>query len=143
MSEFFEHLMRAHAGIEQRLHAIEVAEPTAMASALEAFTTFAKQHQDEEETILFPRLRPLPAFAQMLGAFDFQHQMNETEHGAFAACLRAQGAKGDLRRAALRFVEVQRAHMLAEERALFPLAEQTLSPDVLAAMHRELRTPNA
>lgn len=145
LSDFFDHLMRAHAQIETRLRELEVTEPGAMASTLDGFATFAKQHQDDEETILFPRLRALPAFTQMLAAFEFQHQMNETEHAALAASIRAfaPGKEAEIRRAALRFVEVQRAHMLAEETALFPLAKQTLAPDVLAAMSRELSTPDA
>ncbi len=71
--------------------------------------------------------------------------MNETEERTFAAHVRgfAPGKENELRCQAHRFVEVQRAHMLAEERALFPLGEQSLPHDVLVAMSRELRVPNA
>ena len=154
---FFGNLQRAHARIEERLQVLEgaadsLADPArapaaleAMASVLDFFATFGVQHQEDEEKTLFPRLRPLPAFAKMLDAFDFQHRMADTEQSALAARVRdfAAGGESDLRSLAHRFVEVQRAHILAEERGLFPLAEKTLPRRVLAEMDLELRVPNA
>lgn len=152
---FFSELLRAHAIIEERLQRLERAagalrdpsgaNPLAEISAtLDFFEKFGAQHQHDEERTLFPRLRPLPAFAQMLDAFDFQHRMADTEQAAFGACVRGfdGGPTAQLERMAHRFAEVQRAHMLAEERALFPLAEQSLPRKVIAEMSRELRVPN-
>ena len=80
----------------------------------------------------------------MLDAFDFQHRMADAEQSALAARVRdfAPGAEAEIERMARRFAEVERAHMLAEERALFPLAEQSLPESVLAEMSAELRVPD-
>lgn len=154
---FFEHLLHAHARIEERLQdlaqaADAVVDPArtsaaleAMTSALEFFATFGVQHNDDEEKTLFPRLKTLPAFAKMLDALDFQHTMADTERGTLAARVLAfaPGRERGLRELAHRFAEVQRAHMLAEERALFPLAEKSLPRRVLVALTEELRARNA
>jgi hemerythrin-like domain-containing protein len=154
---FFENLLFAHARIEEQLQDLEraaeaIVDPARAPEAVEAmtrvlafFSGYAQLHQEDEDKTLFPRLRPLPAFARMLDAFDLQHRMAESEHRSFEARLRkyAPGAERALRGAAERFVELQRAHMAAEERALFPLAQQTLPRSVLVAMSEELRTPDA
>jgi hemerythrin-like domain-containing protein len=154
---FFGHLLGAHARIEERLVDLERAADTltdpagapraleAISGVLDFFSTFGVQHNDDEEKTLFPRLRPLPAFAEMLDAFDFQHRMAETEQSTLAASVRgfAPGRAGEIRALAHRFAEVQRSHMLAEERALFPLAEGSLPRSVLVAMSREVGVPNA
>jgi len=154
---FFGNLQQAHARIEERLQELEgaadaVTEPArapkaleTMASVLEFFSTFGAQHTEDEEKTLFPRLQPLPDFKLMLAAFDFQHRMVETEQRALAARVQGftpAGAAG-LREQAHRFVEVHRAHILAEERGLFPLAEKHLPRRVLVAMTLELRVLNA
>jgi hemerythrin-like domain-containing protein len=154
---FFGNLQRAHARIEERLQELEQAADTladparapsaleAMAGVLDFFSTFGVQHQDDEEKTLFPRLRSLPDFAKMLEAFDFQHRMAETEQRALAARVRDFSPAGaaEVRTQAHRFAEVHRAHILAEERGLFPLAEKHLPRHVLVEMDRELRLPNA
>jgi hemerythrin-like domain-containing protein len=153
---FFLALTRAHAQLEDTLQALELAAegltdpqraPLATQAVLAALTTFtavSRLHNDDEEKTLFPRLAGRPELAQMLSAFDFQHRMNETEEAALEAGLRQGTAHGPaLRKQVLRFTEMGRAHMLAEERALFPMAEQSLSRDVLTQLVDELRVSNA
>ena len=154
---FFGTLQQAHARIEERLQELEraaeaVGDPSrtlqalgVMTDVLDFFSTFGVQHTDDEEKTLFPRLRTLPDFAKMLDAFDFQHRMAETEQAALAAKIRdfTPAKAGQVRELAHRFVEVQRAHILAEERGLFPAAEKGLPRRVLVEMSLELRLPNA
>jgi hemerythrin-like domain-containing protein len=154
---FFGNLQQAHALIEKRLQVLEQAanaleDPArapkaleAMSGVLEFFDTFGVQHNEDEEKTLFPRLRPLPGFERMLDAFDFQHRMAETEQKALAARVQgfAPGGERALKELAHRFVEVQRSHILAEERGLFPLAEKSLPRRVLVEMTDELRASNA
>ncbi len=61
----------------------------AIAGVLDFFDTFGVQHHEDEEKTLFPRLRRLPAFAEMLDAFDFQHRMAETEQSPSRPASRA------------------------------------------------------
>jgi len=150
---FFGHLTQAHEQIELRLKELEqaadaVVDPARAIAALETmtgvldfFSTVGVQHTDDEEKTLFPRLRTLPAFAKMIDAYDFQHRMAETEQTALATRVGAYAAANAaaLRKQAHRFVEVQRAHILAEEGALFPQAEKALPRRVLVEMTDELR----
>jgi hemerythrin-like domain-containing protein len=154
---FLDELMRAHAMLETRLQGLSraadaLSEPGRASSALDEMTrllefvsTFGAQHQEDEERTLFPRLRALGDLGQMLDAYEFQHRMADDEHRAVVAALAAfaPGQEPKLRELVLRFVEVHRSHMLAEERALFPMVERRLPAHVLAAMSRELRVPSA
>jgi len=79
----------------------------------------------------------------MLGAFDFQHQMNDAAFAELQRAFRALGSVGPgdstkLRGVGHRFAELQRAHIMAEERALFPLAARTLSPEILVRVGDEM-----
>jgi hemerythrin-like domain-containing protein len=89
---------------------------------------------------LFPRIRPLPEFKQILSALEFQHRMNDAGGRELAECVErfAPGGGRELLRLALRFAEMHRGHAIAEERALFPLAAATFSPEMLAEMGREM-----
>lgn len=150
---FFVQLRRAHAHIEERLSELESAadaltesdDPKSgvarIAVVLAFFDDFGVRHHEDEEESLFPRLRDLPAFQEMMKAFEFQHRMAVREESEFAAHVRryAPGAEAALRAQAQRFVEVQRSHMLAEEKALFPLAERTLGARELQQMASEVR----
>ena len=141
--DVFAQLVRAHRDIEARVAELERASDDPSGSGLDAIARLlayfdgpaALHHADEDQT-LFPRLRPLDGFAQMLGAFDFQHQMNDAAYAELREAFRAAPSK--LRGVAHRFAELQRAHIMAEERALFPLAARSLSAEVLARMSDEM-----
>jgi len=149
--DFFAALVREHAGFEARLQALDRAADSVsrtesdaaalgvIAETLDFFATEGARHEEHEELTLFPRLRPLPEFKQILVAMDFQHRMNGAAGRELAACVDrfAQGSGRELRRLATRFVEMHRGHAIAEERALFPLAASMLSPQVVAEMDRE------
>ena len=150
---FFANLLQVHARIEDRLKELErasAAVSTAGQSAaaletihavLDFFSSVGSRHQDDEELTLFSRLRSLPAFTQILSALEVQHRMNDDEYAKLSTCVRrfSPSNEGELRGLACRFAEMQRGHMIAEERALFPLAARTLSCEVIAEMEREMR----
>jgi hemerythrin-like domain-containing protein len=154
--DFFTVLAQDHARFEGRLqallHAAEALSRTGSNDAardvivgtLDFFATEGAQHEEIEEATLFPRIRALPQFQQILSALEFQHRMNRAEGAQLRACLDRvmPGSSGDLRRLALRFVEMHRAHALGEERALFPLAASVLSPATIEDMSREARQRN-
>jgi len=156
LRDFFADLTQDHARMETRLAAllraagtVGTAESSDAALAvvhatLDFLATEGARHEAHEELTLFPRLRSLPEFKQILSALEFQHRMNNTATDELAACLDgfAPEKSRELRRLAVRFVEMYRGHAVAEERALFPLAASVLSPKVLAEMGRELQERN-
>lgn len=151
--DFFTMLTQDHVRFETRLQALlqsadalsrnasNDGERRVILGTLDFFASEGAQHENIEETVLFPRLRPLPQFQQILGALEFQHGMNRAEGGKLRACLDrfAPGSGHELRRQALRFAEMHRAHALGEERALFPLAASVLSPATIEEIRREAR----
>jgi len=153
---FFVCLVQDHARIEARLKTLEQAaatvgrggDPSAalgvIAEVLRFFATEGGLHEAHEELTLFPRLRPLPEFKQILSALRFQHEMNATEGKALSACVEgfAPGSERELHRLVYRFVEMNRGHAVAEERALFPLAASMLPPMEVDEMGREMRQRN-
>jgi len=155
-ADFFPRLLQDHAQIEMRLKRLDAAstaiarnelDPEALAQVAETLAYFAAdgaRHEAHEEETLFPRLRALPEFRQILSALEFQHKMTASEGRALADCLQGfePGRGPELRRLAYRFAEMHRGHAIAEERALFPLAASQLTPQVQAEMVRELLARN-
>jgi hemerythrin-like domain-containing protein len=145
----FAQLVREHREIEARVTALErsadAAALDAVAEILAYFDGPAALHNADEHDTLFPQLRPLEGFAQMLGAFEFQHQMNDTAYADLCAAFRAFAphAPARLRAAAHRFAELQRAHITAEERALFPAAARALSAQAIQSMQHEMTARRA
>lgn len=148
----FELLAAAHREIEARVAELERAteelgDEARRARALEVIAAVldyfegpaAVHHADEEET-LFPHLRSLATFSQMLSAFDFQHQMNADGYAKLRAAFGAYqpGAESQLRQVAHHFAELQRAHILAEERSLFPQAARALSSAAIEQIARAM-----
>lgn len=148
----FEQFLVAHRDIEARVSDLvragdEVGDGAKSASALETmarvvawFEGPGALHQADEEQTLFGQVRSNAAFAQMLGAFEFQHQMNDTTFAQLSAAVRsfAPNAAPKLRELAHMFAEMQRAHMIAEERVLFPAAECALSSEIRKTMRAEM-----
>jgi hemerythrin-like domain-containing protein len=151
---FFAHLVQDHARIEEELKALfsaadalsrdesDRAAPGVIAAKLDFFARDGARHEELEENVLFPRLRSLPEFAQILAALEFQHRMNRSEGADLRACLErfGPGSGRELRHLAVRFVEMHRGHAVAEERALFPLAASRLSQQVLEELDGESNT---
>lgn len=148
----FTQLVREHRDIEARVALLaraanETRDEARRATALQTiadvlgyFDGPAAIHHAHEEQTLFPQLRPLEAFAQMLAAFEFQHQLVDATYVELCAAFRAYtpGDPSKLRTLAHRFAEMQRAHMIAEERGLFPLAARTLSPETIRRIRDEM-----
>jgi hemerythrin-like domain-containing protein len=109
------------------------------ADTLDFFASDGAQHESLEETLLFPRVGRLPQFKQILSALEFQHRMNRTEGEQLRACVDRRATGPELRRACVRFIEMHRGHVVAEERALFPLVASTLTPHELEALDAEAR----
>jgi hemerythrin-like domain-containing protein len=151
--DFFASLVKEHERFELHLQALmtaadslskgegDRAELAVISKTLDFFATDGARHEEIEEQTLFPRIRNLPAFTQILSALEFQHRMNRVEAQGLRACVDrfAPESGRELRRLAIRFVEMHRGHAVAEERALFPLAGSTLTPKELEAMSREAR----
>jgi hemerythrin-like domain-containing protein len=148
---FFTRLRSDHARLETQLRELDRVAVAAsslddgvalaiVADTLRFMATEGARHEEREERTLFPRLRELPEFRQILAALEFQHRMNAVEGQALGECAArfAPGQRPELRRLAGRYADANRGHMIAEERALFGLAEQRLAPAVLAAMAREI-----
>ncbi|MBK9034756.1 MAG: hemerythrin domain-containing protein [Myxococcales bacterium] len=148
--DFFAQLLRDHHDLEacvvelgraaDQLDAVpgEAAALATLATALAYFDGPAARHQADEEQLLFPQLRSLPAFTQMIPAFECQHQLNDGTLAELRAALQpgAPARIGTVADLVRRFVEMQRAHILAEERALFPLAARTLAPAIVENLTR-------
>ena len=112
----------------------------AVRSALEFFAGPATLHNELEELLFFPQLRPLSAFAVMLPAFEAQHQMIDAEYAALRAEVDRGAPSGiaKLRALVARFAEMHRGHLIAEEKILFPLAAHELSEAAKAELALEL-----
>jgi hemerythrin-like domain-containing protein len=110
-----------------------------VADTLDFFATEGGVHESLEETLLFPCIRALPQFGQILSALEFQHRMNRVEAEALRGCVDRRAAGTELRRISVRFVEMHRGHVVAEERALFPLLPSALAPKVLEEIDVEAR----
>jgi hemerythrin-like domain-containing protein len=141
--------MRDHREIEARVADLEQAASNLSGGAGHAaalatiadvahyFASAAARHHAYEEEVLFPRLRQLDDFAQMVPALEFQHKMNDDAYAELRAAVEA----GDAKRIALvapRFAEMHRAHIMAEERSLFAVAATKLSADVLEQLARDM-----
>jgi hypothetical protein len=114
--------------------------PTVVRDVLAFFAGPGARHQDQEERLVFSRLRLLPAFAVMLPAFQAQHQMIDAEHATLRAEVDggAPGGMAKLRALAARLAEMHRGHLIAEEKVLFPLVAHELSADARAELAGEL-----
>lgn len=140
-------LMRDHREIEAQVTELERAaenlesvagRQTALATVNAVVDFFAgsgvgARHHAYEEQVLFPRLRELDDFAQAIGALEFQHKMNDDTYAELCDAVQA----GDTSRIALaapRLADMHRAHIMAEERALFPLLATKLPADALAEL---------
>jgi hemerythrin-like domain-containing protein len=157
LPDFFARLLADHARTEEELKRLDRAsaavareenDPAALAQIAVTLAYFAgagERHEALEEQALFPALRPLAEFKQILAALEFQHRMTAAEGRQLAACVEnyRAGSGSELRRLAYRFAEMHRGHALAEERALFPLAKSRLTAEVLAGLARELQTRDA
>lgn len=143
-------LVRAHRDIEVRVAQLETAgrqlqdeahRAVALTTIKDVLAFFdgpgATHHADEEDS-LFPRLRSLEAFSQMLGAFDVQHRMNDETQAELRRAVAEVGSIQALRSLVGRFVEMNRGHMFAEEQALFPKAAEALSAEALAEIAAEM-----
>src|SRR5690242_21727390 len=100
-ADFFPRLLRDHALIEERLKRLDGASAAIgreegdadalaqVAATLAFFAAEGARHEAHEEETLFPRLRPLDEFRQILSALEFQHRMTASEGRALAACVQS------------------------------------------------------
>lgn len=155
ISDPFAELLRAHRAIEARIGQLETAgrqladeaqRAAALATVKDVLAFFegpgALHHADEERS-LFPLLRPLKRFDQMLDAFDAQHQMNDETHAQLRQAVADPSSIKALRSLLGRFVEMHRGHMFAEEQALFPKAAEALSPEAREQLATEMTARRA
>jgi iron-sulfur cluster repair protein YtfE (RIC family) len=158
-TDLFTPLLAAHRRIEEQLVRLDEVSGTrgkpATASdgdaaqlvrvVLEFFAGPGARHQLEEERVLFPRMRPVPAFAVMLPAFQVQHQMIDVEYAALLAEVDggARGGIAQLRKLTGRFAEMHRGHLIGEEKILFPLIAHELSAEAKIELSRELSEGSA
>ena len=122
--------------------------------ALAFLKTMGELHTEDEELSLFPRLRenlkkddPF-GLLELADLLETQHREKEEAYRELAACVAAfpphpqpPGAD-DVRHAEAgiaRLVELYRPHIMIENERLIPLSGESLSPDDLAGMKREMQ----
>ncbi len=110
-----------------------------VSDTLDYFAAEGAVHESLEEALLFPRISSLPQFKQILSALEFQHRMNRAEAEGLRACVERRAAGTELRRSSVRFIEMHRGHVVAEECALFPLLPSALTPKELDELSLEAR----
>jgi len=102
---------------------------------LDLLASFADgSHQDKEERCLFPRLRTLASWeeAELLKRLAEEHTRDRlrfaTLRGQLLSLLKKdETAKRNFVRDAEAYAQMQREHMSAENRVLFPMAERILT----------------
>jgi len=101
------------------------------ARAAQFFASDLTAHFKKEEEALFPAMESLPGASELLSTLRTEHK----ELGAIAERLsRTEGEQ--LVRALGEFADLLETHIRKEERALFPLYERLVSPDVAAEVRR-------
>jgi hemerythrin-like domain-containing protein len=147
-----DHLMACHRRIEQRLDTLVSAADhlsidrdralQAIASSLRFLDSNGVMHTEDEESSLFPRLRPkLSAEEQaFVGALERQHSEAEAIYGELKRMI-AQGIPdaGSYRDCALRLRALYRDHIRSEDEILTPIARRLLTDAETAEMSSEMR----
>jgi iron-sulfur cluster repair protein YtfE (RIC family) len=106
---------------------------TMAADTISFFEADLTTHFRAEETVLFPAMSEMAAARDLLGRLDGEHRRLED---LVAQLRHAEGE--DLARTLAEFGRLLEAHIRAEERALFPLYEQQVRPEVAARVGREI-----
>jgi hemerythrin-like domain-containing protein len=112
------------------------------------FTVALPLHEQDEELSLAPRLRDRdlpPAARSMLEALAPEHRAIEDVLGTLVPdwTLVSQDAKAagrGLAKSSARLAELFEAHLLREERDLFPAARSALTAPEIAAVHEVMRS---
>ena len=106
----------------------------AAADVVRYFSTAGRQHHEDEEQDLFPRLRAQPGLAVLLAALAGDHQRMETLWKKLEPLLNAPETIVDLDgfgKLVAEFNALYTAHIETENRDLLPRAEQVLPEDAL------------
>lgn len=123
---------------------------SAVLKSLKYFDEAAPKHNADEEESLFPRMRACVATEQRAAALmqmlEDEHRWAEGRHAAVAQLFRAWMADGALgeresERLMRTLTELQAfyaEHIQQEETAIFPLAEEGLSAEEIAAIGSEM-----
>lgn len=153
-----EHLMACHRRIEQRLDTlvnaafhVENDRPAALeaiAKSLHFLDTSGVLHTEDEESSLFPRLRPKLSVAEIAFIDSLESQHDEAE----ALCARLKQLASDLTQAiepspllgryrdcAERLRDLYRKHIRVEDELLTALAKRSLEEGELMEISREMR----
>src|SRR5438105_10007962 len=131
----FARLENTHRRIEERLadleHAAGQADLSTMADVLGFFERAGARHHEDEEKSLFPRLRRHAALAPLLTSLEGEHRAHEEAREGVARDCEGAADCPTLVAAAARLCAVYRAHIVREEKELFPAARAALDEATL------------
>jgi len=142
--------MACHRRIEQRLDTLVTAgdhlandrEPAlaAIAKSIAFLDSNGAMHTEDEESSLFPRLRPKLSVEELAYVDSLEQQHSEAE-GIYAELkeLVALGSVASYRDCASRLRDLYRRHIQSEDQILTALARRLLSEKELAAITVEMR----
>jgi len=151
-----EHLMACHRRIEQRLDTLTAAAGhlendreralEAIGKSIQFLDSNGAMHTDDEESSLFPRLRPKlsPEELAYVDSLESQHRQAEALYGELKQLVaRASPDVQQYRDCAERLREFYRAHIQSEDEILTSLARRSLTENELAQISSEMRTRRA
>jgi iron-sulfur cluster repair protein YtfE (RIC family) len=146
MRDPFEQLEASHRRLEERLAELGAAATAPAGGGREAalgtveavldyFDRSVTRHEADEEQSLFPRLRAHPELAATLDMLEREHREHERLHADLREGYQDPCYLAEL---AGKLATAYRAHILEEERILFPAARRLLTEADLAAMAAEM-----
>lgn len=147
MKDPFEQLERNHRRLEERLAelgraAADASGPNrkealaAMEDVLAFFDRSVRRHEADEEASLFPRLKEHAELAQTISELAREHQQQAALYAALDEGYQDPATAVEL---AARLDAAYRAHILTEERVLFPAARKLLDPETLSTIASEMQ----
>lgn len=146
MRDPFEQLESSHRRLEERLAELGAAATTPAGSGRDAalgvveavldyFDRSVQRHEADEEKSLFPRLRAHPELTATLEMLECEHREHERLHADLREGYQDPGYLAELAR---KLATAYRAHILEEERVLFPAARRLLKEADLLAIAAEM-----
>jgi hemerythrin-like domain-containing protein len=137
----FEMLLRCHRRLEETLAALATPTRQTLDEALHFFDRALARHEADEEQSLFLRLAAVPSLAPLLDRLTVQHRDGAALIDELRALVAAaKPSESRLAQVIKALGEAYGAHILVEERELFPAARAVLDDAAIAAMSAEMES---